>query len=59
MMAASGSEALDLWRQLEPDVTLLELRLPGQDGIATTEAIRAIAQVGRLALRSTSVLRRN
>lgn len=51
-LAASGAEAVDLWRQLEPDVTLLELHLPGQDGIATTEAIRAIDANARIVLLS-------
>lgn len=36
----SGEEALDLCEQLEPDVVLMDLVMPGMDGAATTRAIR-------------------
>ena len=41
--AASGAEALDLAAQKSPDVMLLDINMPGMDGIATAEqlAIRA------------------
>jgi DNA-binding NarL/FixJ family response regulator len=38
--AADGAEALELARQLEPDVVLMDLLMPGMDGVAATEAIR-------------------
>jgi NarL family two-component system response regulator LiaR len=38
--AESGEEALDLCAQLEPDVVLMDLVMPGMDGAATTRAIR-------------------
>ena len=38
--AADGREAIELFRQHKPDVTLMDLRLPGQDGVAATAAIR-------------------
>ncbi len=37
--ARSGEEALDLFRRVRPDVTLMDLRMPGMGGV---EAIRAI-----------------
>lgn len=39
--AADGDQALDLVAELSPDVLLLDLRMPGRDGIATLEALRA------------------
>jgi DNA-binding NarL/FixJ family response regulator len=38
--AANGAEALQLARQLEPDVVLMDLLMPVMDGIAATAAIR-------------------
>jgi len=39
--AASGPQAIDLFRRQRPDVTLMDLRLPGMTGIDATIAIRA------------------
>lgn len=38
--AASGREAVELFRTLQPDVTLMDLRLPELDGIGATRMIR-------------------
>jgi len=38
--AASGPEAIRLFRSQRPDVTLLDLTMPGMDGVATVRAIR-------------------
>jgi DNA-binding NarL/FixJ family response regulator len=38
--AGSGREAVDLFRQHHPDVTLMDLRMPEMDGIQATQAIR-------------------
>ncbi|MCO1336985.1 LytTR family DNA-binding domain-containing protein [Microbulbifer sp. OS29] len=37
--AANGEEALALCQQLEPDVVFLDIRMPGLDGLAVTEAL--------------------
>ncbi|MCS7256757.1 MAG: response regulator transcription factor [Thermomicrobium sp.] len=37
--AASGQEALQLVEQLRPDVVLMDINMPGMDGIRATEAI--------------------
>jgi NarL family two-component system response regulator LiaR len=38
--AASGAEALRLCEQAAPDVILMDLVMPGMDGVATTRAVR-------------------
>src|SRR5580693_8132491 len=38
--ASTGREAVELFRLHKPDVTLMDLRLPGLDGIAATKEIR-------------------
>ena len=53
--AADGAEALALAQELKPDVVLMDLLMPGMDGIAATAAIRrAVPETEVLAL--TSVL---
>ena len=39
--AASGEEALECARRQEPEIVLLDLRLPGMDGLETLKALRA------------------
>jgi two-component system NarL family response regulator len=57
-LAASGSEALTLYQQQRPDVTLMDLRMPGSDGtgmngIQTLQAIRQHAPAARAIILST------
>jgi DNA-binding NarL/FixJ family response regulator len=40
--AGSGTEAVEAFRQFHPDVTLMDLRMPGMDGIEATKEIRKI-----------------
>lgn len=39
--ASNGREAVELWKEHRPDVTLLDLRMPELDGLSTIKAIRA------------------
>jgi DNA-binding NarL/FixJ family response regulator len=49
--AASGDEAVELARELEPDVILMDIKMPGLNGIeATREILRASPRVGVLML---------
>src|SRR5207244_13369947 len=38
--AGNGREAVDLWKQHHPDVTLLDLRMPELDGVGAIKEIR-------------------
>jgi DNA-binding NarL/FixJ family response regulator len=49
--AASGEEAVELARKLEPHVVLMDIKMPGLNGIeATREILRANPRVGVLML---------
>lgn len=51
--AGDGLTAVTLFTSLQPDVALIDLRMPGQDGIATIKAIRAAhPNAGLIALTS-------
>ena len=53
--ASNGREALEMARELEPDVVLMDLLMPVMDGLEATRAIRAeLSEVEVVAL--TSVL---
>jgi DNA-binding NarL/FixJ family response regulator len=51
--AATGEQALSLFRTLNPDVTLLDQRLPGMSGAETTQKIRAEYPGARILVLST------
>jgi two-component system NarL family response regulator len=40
--ASNGREAVDLWKQHRPDVTLLDLRMPEMDGVSAIREIREL-----------------
>lgn len=40
-LAADGDKALELHNDLSPDVTLMDLQMPGLDGVGAIEAIKA------------------
>ncbi|MBA3490988.1 MAG: response regulator transcription factor [Rubrobacteraceae bacterium] len=39
-----GAEAISLAGYLQPDVVLMDVRMPGMDGIEATAALRAVSQ---------------
>ena len=51
--AATGSEAIQLFKELRPDVTLLDLRLPDMSGIDTLIAIRCEFPEARIIMLTT------
>ena len=40
--ASNGREAVDLWKEHHPDVTLLDLRMPELDGVGAIKQIREL-----------------
>ena len=48
----SGEQAIELFRQLTPDVTVMDWRLPGMSGVQATEAIREEFPQARVVLLS-------
>jgi DNA-binding NarL/FixJ family response regulator len=51
--AATGAEAIKLFKQLQPDVTLLDLRLPDMSGIDILIAIRSEFPEARIIMLTT------
>ena len=51
--AATGPEALALYREHRPDVTLMDLRLPGMSGVEAILAIRREAPAARAIILTT------
>ena len=51
--ATNGREAVDLWRKLCPDVTLLDLRMPKLDGVGVIDEIRQQDTSARIIILTT------
>ena len=51
--ATNGREAVQMYSELRPDVTLLDLRMPGVSGLQALEAIREIDTEARVLVLTT------
>jgi DNA-binding NarL/FixJ family response regulator len=51
--ASNGLEAVDLWRTHRPDVALVDLRMPGLDGIGVITEIRRLDTAARVIVLTT------
>ncbi len=51
--AGTGPEALALYEKHRPDVTLMDLRMPGMNGVETITAIRRLAPAARAIILTT------
>ncbi len=53
--AKDGFEAVALARQLKPDVILMDIRMPGRDGLEATRLIKAEMPEARIVILTTSI----
>jgi DNA-binding NarL/FixJ family response regulator len=51
--ASNGLDAVELWRMHGPDVTLVDLRMPGLDGIGVITEIRRLDAAARIIVLTT------
>ncbi|WP_038162575.1 response regulator transcription factor [Verrucomicrobium sp. BvORR106] len=51
--AADGTEAVMLWQEHRPDVTLVDIRMPGLDGVEVIEEIRRLDNSARVIVLTT------
>ena len=51
--AATGRDAIDLWRDHRPDVTLMDLRMPVLDGVAAMVGICELDAAARIVVLTT------
>ena len=52
--ASDGREVLDVLQQLEPDILLLDLKMPGLDGLATLQRLQATRNKTRVIVLTAS-----
>lgn len=52
--AADGHEALALWNRHRPDVTLVDVSMPGFDGIALVRKMRSVSPQARVLMLTSS-----
>lgn len=52
--AGSGESAVAMWQQCRPDVCLLDLSMPGIDGVETIRRIRAVAPAAEIIVLTSS-----
>jgi signal transduction histidine kinase len=50
VLAATGEEALAAFERAQPDCILLDIRMPGMDGIAVCQRVRALPNGDRVAI---------
>ena len=51
--AGNGREAVELWKEHQPDVTLLDLRMPELDGVGAIKEIRSSDENARIIVLTT------
>lgn len=51
--ASNGTEAISQFRELRPDVTLMDLRMPSMDGVTTISQLRHDAPEARIIILTT------
>jgi DNA-binding NarL/FixJ family response regulator len=51
--AGDGAQALEIFEKLQPDLTLMDLRMPGKDGIQATVEIRSKFPTARILMLTT------
>jgi DNA-binding NarL/FixJ family response regulator len=51
--ASNGREAVDLWKEHRPDITLLDLRMPELDGVGAIKEIRGLDENARIVVLTT------
>ena len=51
--AADGAQVVEMFQKHNPDLVLMDLRMPGKDGIAATREIRALQPQARVLMLTT------
>jgi two-component system NarL family response regulator len=51
--AANGREAVELWKECRPDISLVDLRMPEGDGVTVIREIRDLDPSARIIIQTT------